>query len=193
MQKTGLLLGFAPLVVYGILSGTTHRSVTIALAAALITTLLVGYRDLRKGMILPLSNLFLFAAALLAVGVLGTDWIIPYLGILIYAALAAVALGSILAGTPFTLQYAREMVEPKVRDHPLFYRVNLLMTTAWCLVFTMNLILSMAILVFSPSQGRILQYLTYIVLLAGIAFTLWFPERMRRMLASPRQAPDRVS
>jgi len=190
MKKTGLLLGFTPLIVYGVLSGSTHQSVTIALAAALVTTLLVSYHDLRKGMILPWTNLCLFGAALLAVGILKADWIIPYLGILIYATLAAVALGSIIVGTPFTLQYAREMVDPKVLNHPLFYRANLLITGVWCLAFVVNLVLSMAVLVSPPAWGRILQYVTYIVLLAGIAFTLRFPERMRGRFAPPRRTPE---
>ena len=188
MKKLGLLLGFAPLVVYGILAGSSATGVTLALAAALVTTVLVGYRDLRKGMILPWANLCIFGAALVAVGVLKVEGIIPYLGILIYATLAAVAVGSLIAGTPFTLQYAREMVDPKLLEHPLFYRVNVLLTAAWCLAFGVNLILSMGVLVSPSSLGRILQYLTYFILLSTIAFTLWFPERMRRKYAPQQKA-----
>ncbi len=98
MKTPGLLPGFAPLIVYGIFAGSSVASVTLALGASAATTVLVGYPDLRKGMILLWTSLCLFGSALFAIGVLGMDWIIPYMGILIYATLAAVTFGSIAAG-----------------------------------------------------------------------------------------------
>ena len=188
MKIAGLLLGFAPLVVYGVLAGAAPSSVTVALAAAAATTLVVGYRDLRQGGILPWANLLLFGGALLAIGFLHLTGLIPFMGVLIYAVLAAVTFASIAAGSPFTLQYARSMVDPRVQAHPLFRRVNVLMTGVWGGVFTVNLLLDGAALVLSGSSGQIAQYLTYAVLAVGIAFTLWFPARMRKKFPSPGPA-----
>ena len=185
MKRPGLLLGFAPLIVYGILAGSSVPSVTLALGASAATTILVGHPDLRKGMILPWTSLCLFGSALFAIGVLGMSWIIPSMGILIYATLAAVTFGSIAAGIPFTLQYARDMVDPRIQGHPLFLRTNLLMTGVWGGAFSLNLILCLVALAVPGFWGRVVQSLTYAVLLAGIAFTLWFPERVRREHAPP--------
>ena len=111
MKKAGILLGFIPLVVYGVLAGSSASSVVFALGAALVVTVIAGFSDLRKGRILTWATLLLFGTLLIAVGVLGMTGILPVMGMLIYAALAAVTFGSILADIPFTLQYAREMVD----------------------------------------------------------------------------------
>ena len=58
-------------------------------------------------------------------------WILPGMGMLMYAVLALVTFGSILAKTPFTLQYAREMVDRALWENPVFNRVNVLMTGFW--------------------------------------------------------------
>jgi hypothetical protein len=42
MKKGGMLLGFLPLIIYGVLAGNSVSSVTIALAAATISTVIIG-------------------------------------------------------------------------------------------------------------------------------------------------------
>ena len=128
MRNAGLFLGFVPLIIYGVLAGSSVFSVTMALAAATVATIVIGWTDLRKGMILIWANLVLFGCALIAIGIFGIVGVIPYMGVLIYAALAAVTIGSILVGMPFTLQYAREMVDKKLWENPFFIRVNILIT-----------------------------------------------------------------
>jgi len=112
MKKGGVVLGFAPMIIYGVLVGNSVFSVIIALVAATATLLIISWTDLRKRMMMAWVNAVIFGSALIAIGVLGIVWIVPYLGILIYATLASFTIGSILTGRPFTLQYAREMVDP---------------------------------------------------------------------------------
>jgi amino acid transporter len=102
------------------------------------------------------------------------------MGMLIYAALAAVTFGSILAKTPFTLQYAREMVDEKLWENPFFIRVNVLMTGVWGVVFVINLALSYLAFVYPYSAGWITSPLTYLVLIAGIIFTIWYPGYIQK-------------
>ncbi len=59
------------------------------------------------------------------------------------------------------------------------------MTSVWGGAFFLNLMLNLVSLAVPGFWGRVAQYLTYAVLLAGIAFTLWFPERVRRGHAPP--------
>ena len=125
-EKAGLLTGFLPLIAYGVLAGSSLQSVVTALGVAMIVTIIAGIYDLRKGMILSWATLVLFASLFIAVGVLNMTWILPGIGMLLYAGLAMVAFGSILAKTPFTLQYAREMVDRKLWKNPFFIRVNVL-------------------------------------------------------------------
>ena len=108
----------------------------------LIVTVITGFSDLRKGRILAWATLLLFGTLLIAVGVLGMTGILPVMGMLIYAALAAVTFGSILAKIPFTLQYARDMVDRALWENPVFIRVNVLMTGVWGGIFAINFTLS---------------------------------------------------
>jgi hypothetical protein len=180
MRSAGVLIGFVPLIVYGVLAGNSVMSVIIALGAATVTTIVVGFTDLRKRRILTWSNLMLFGSLLLAVGVLGMTGLLPLMGMLIYTTLAAVTFGSILAGTPFTLQYAREMVDRSLWKNPVFIRVNVLMTGVWGSIFVINLMLNYLMLVNPELQGGVASMLTYIVLVAGIVFTIWYPGYLQK-------------
>jgi hypothetical protein len=180
MKNAGILLGFLPLVIYGVLAGSSLESVVFALGAALAVTVITGFSDLRKGRILTWATLLLFGALLIAIGVLGLSGILPFMGMLIYAALAAVTFGSILAKAPFTLQYAREMVDRSLWENPFFIRVNVLMTGIWGSVFTINLALSYLTFAYPHPVGWITSPLTYLVLIAGIIFTIWYPGYIQK-------------
>ena len=179
-EKAGLLTGFLPLIAYGVLAGSSLQSVVTALGVGVIVTIIAGIYDLKKGMILSWATLVLFAALFTAVGVLGMTWILPGISMLIYAGLALVAFGSILAKTPFTLQYAREMVDRNLWENPVFIRVNVLMTGVWGSVFVINLILSYLTLVSPQAFGWITSPLTYVVLIAGIVFTISYPRYLMK-------------
>jgi hypothetical protein len=180
MKNSGLLTGFVPLVVYGVFAGNSVTSVIAALAAATLISLIVGWNDLRDGMILSWTNLVLFGSALVAIAVLGLNWIIPYMGILIYAGFGAVTFSSIAVGKPFTLQYARGMVDKSLWGNPFFIRVNVLMTGVWAGIFSINLGLSIIGLLMPGRIGFIAQVISYIVLVAGIIFTLRYPDYVRK-------------
>ena len=184
MKRAGILLGFVPLVVYGVLAGSSLSSVVVALGAALAVTVITGLFDLRKGRILTWATLVLFGALLVAVGVLGITEILPVMGMLIYAALAAVTFGSILVGIPFTLQYAREMVDRALWENPEFIRVNVLMTGVWGGIFSVNCTLSYVTFTAPQAVGGITSPLMYLVLIAGIIFTMWYPEHVRNVHSS---------
>ena len=184
-----MLIGFLPLMVYGILSGTTLASQEIALLAACIVSVLVGYRTLKRGFYLDWANLLMFAGALFCIAVLDMTAIAEYMGMIIYLVLALVAFGSILAGVPFTVQYAREMVDESRWDHPVFKSVNVFMTGVWGSLFVINLVLVVYAKYGSGFAARVAGMAVYAVLVLGIAFTVLYPEYIRKkQLASLRTA-----
>ncbi|MGA2162545.1 MAG: hypothetical protein ABSG28_10195 [Methanoregula sp.] len=183
MKSVRILQGFVPLIVYGLLAGSSVASVIVALGAASIITVIIGFSDLRKGMILTWANLVLFCSLLIAVGILGMTGILPIMGMLIYAALAAVTFGSILVKIPFTLQYARNMVDRTLRERPAFIRVNVLMTGVWGGIFVINFILDYFAFAYPHSAGGITPPLTYLFLIAGIIFTIWYPGHLKKKYA----------
>jgi len=181
--RAGILFGFVPLIVYGILAGPSAQSRIVALGTATLVSIVVGYEDLKKGRILTWANLVLFGGLLAATAGLGMTGLLPWSGVLIYAVLAAVAFGSILAGYPFTLQYARGMVEPAHQDSTVFLRVNRFMTGVWGCIFAANVLLDYLALAPAGPSAQAASLLTYGVLAAGIIFTLWYPGQIRKTYA----------
>ena len=187
MRNLGILVGFLPLIVFGILSGNTVQSTQIALLAACIVSLLVGYKTLKRGFYLDWANLLMFAGALIFLSVLNITMIVDYMQIVIYLVLALVAFGSILAGVPFTSQYARDMVDKSVWDTPVFKSINRFMTGVWGGVFVADLLLATYAKTgtgpYAPEAGM----LVYGVLVLGILFTILYPDYYRKK--HPRTAP----
>jgi hypothetical protein len=185
MKIPGLLAGFIPLIIFGVLAGQSVSSVEVALVVSLIAEVLFAYHDLRNRFILAWATIFIFGLSLLAIAGLNLTFIIPYMGTFIYTALAAVSFVSIISRTPFTVQYARTMVDKALWDHPLFLKVNVFMTGVWGTIFLINLILSVAI-VYLPVYTIFLQPLTWIVLISGVVFTVMYPRRIRKQESGRR-------
>ena len=152
----------------------------LALLAALVAALVAGYYDLQKGRVMAWANLAIFGLPLAALGLFGQVWVISWMNILVYAGLAAVAFGSVLARRPFTLQYAREMVPEELREHPGFLTANRFMSGMWGAVFAINLGLSALAVMGPPGSKGALVLLTFLVLASGIIFTLWYPSHVRK-------------
>jgi hypothetical protein len=180
MRSLGVLAGFLPLIVFGILSGNTLESTQIALLAACLVSLLVGYRTLKRGFYLDWANFLMFAGALFCISVLKITVIADYMSIVIYLVLALVAFGSLVAGVPFTIQYARDMVDKSRWDHPLFKSVNVFMTGVWGSLFVLNLALVTYAKFGDGFSAQIAGKAIYAVLVLGIAFTIMYPEYLRK-------------
>jgi len=179
MKSAGILIGFLPLILYGILSGPTTESVEIALIVALAASIVTGFSDLRNGFLIAWINLMFFLIALVMIAFFGLTSLIPFLWVFLYATFTVVTFASIMFGSPFTLQYARKMVEPALWDNPVFIRVNNFMTGIWGCVFGLNLALT-AISLNYPALRTPLQLTTYIVLIGGVAFTVLYPLYIRK-------------
>jgi hypothetical protein len=180
MRNLGILTGFLPLIVFGILSGDTPGSTQIALLAAAIVSLLVGYQRLKRGFYLDWANILMFFLAFVCFSVLNITLIAEYMRVVIYFVLMLVAFGSLLAGVPFTLQYARDMTDKSRWDNPVFLSVNRFMTGAWGGIFTINLLLVTYSKTGMGSAAQAAGLLVWVFLAAGILFTLLYPEYIRK-------------
>lgn len=193
MRNLGILVGFLPLIVYGILSGDTLESQQIAILAACIVSLVVGYRTMKRGFYLDWANFLMFAGALFCIAVLHMTVIADYMSIVIYLVLALVAFGSLLAGVPFTLQYARDMVDKSRWDHPLFKSINVFMTGVWGSLFVLNLALVTYAKFGSGFTAQVAGMAIYAVLVLGIAFTILYPEYIRKKHPADAQTKKTIS
>nr|WP_295837529.1 NAD(P)/FAD-dependent oxidoreductase [uncultured Azospirillum sp.] len=129
-----ILLGFSPWLLFGAvlpLAGLLPASL-VALAASLVLCVIDKLRGSYKAPELVAAAFF---AALPLCAPLGWDWPVRNLGLMIHLALSAMAFGSIAAGSPFTLQYARDDWPREFWHLPQFVAVNRAMTAVWGVLF----------------------------------------------------------
>lgn len=180
-------VGLSPWIVFALVVGPGRFEWAVGLALAISVCLVVGSRLLHPGSSLKILELcdVVFFAVLTVIGLFASagtrHWLETYAGEISNIALFAIALGSILAGVPFTLQYAREQVDRKFWDTPTFKRTNYLITGVWGLAFLVNAIAGAYgdLVLRNPNNiwtGWIIQVLT---LVGALRFTNRYPEIVR--------------
>jgi all-trans-retinol 13,14-reductase len=174
-------LGFAPWIGFWLLGGLGYP--TLAASWGLLASLLLCARDLRRGRLKAMEATASGFFALHAVvgGMLGASTLASWDPALASGALAAMAWGTLLAGIPFTAQYAREDWPPEFWDAPLFVRINALLTKAWALIFTGNAGLGLLSLLWPEGRFWLVAVLPQLGIAAGIAASIivprWYPRR----------------
>ena len=101
------LLGFSPWILFGILAGSSLLRLDIAIVACLVLSLLVGFKQLKKGFLVAWGTLIFFVFALVSVVFMKNVWVAEHLDILVSITLAGIAWMSLAIKKPFALQYAR--------------------------------------------------------------------------------------
>jgi hypothetical protein len=180
-----LVIGFLRWIILGVLGNRWFvLALSLSLAAAAVTTV----RQIR-GRSLKILDTTTFAFFLFVlVGVFGFHWMIlaTYMSLLVNVTLTAIAWGSLLAGTPFTIQYAREQVAPEFWHSPLFIRTNQYITAVWGLDFFLSALISLYREV-SVDKSLASQYAWVLFSLGAALFTVYFPPcyraRTLRLLA----------
>jgi len=177
-----IFISFVPWILYWTLSGygLWTEAVTAGLGAALV---LNAYRfRLRQVRTMELVTLAFFAAHCAVTVVLGSPLFKVYDAVLVGATLALMAWVTLLAGSPFTYQYAREDWPREYWRHPLFYRTNAVITAVWGAIFTLNAALGALALAWSEARLWLTVAVPNTAIGAGIAFSLlfpnWYPKRI---------------
>jgi hypothetical protein len=134
------LLTFAPWILYGFASGFNHWR--LASGGGLVLCLIyLAVAQSRGGSIKLIDwtmMAFFVIASALTVGLRSASFPI-YNAVIVWSCFATAAWGSVLIGSPFTQTYARENAPPEFWTHPIFVRLNLLMTLVWCGLMTVNI------------------------------------------------------
>ncbi|ABE39810.1 conserved hypothetical protein [Rhodopseudomonas palustris BisB5] len=178
-----ILISFAPWLSFLIIARDSLLRVEIGLSVALALTVLMGLLRLHRGIILWVGVAF-FGGATIAVIGFNDSWTLRHLGILANGALALGAWLTIALGKPFTLDYAKEHVDPSLWNDPKFIRINVLMTAVWASAFTVS-----AVLAFGKMEQFALselgyELISYAILISTAIFTAWYPEHLRRARAA---------
>lgn len=193
----GPLTGLAPWIFLAIFEGPGSTAWVASVALAISVLFVIADRVRGRSLkLLGVVDVLFFAGLLILHFVLDNDgqvWLEKWLGEIANITLVLIAVGSILFRIPFTLQYAREMVEPEFWNNPLFIRINYRITAVWALAFLVAAIAGWygdAILDDSDNiwTGWIIQTAAMI---AAIQFTSWYPDHAtEKALGRPGSAGE---
>ncbi|MFI5639689.1 hypothetical protein ACIA8H_20045 [Streptomyces goshikiensis] len=201
-KAAGLLgspfIGMSPWIVFSLFVGPGRFEWAVVIALTISIALVVVSRLVEPGgsmKILEVSDVAFFAV-LAVIGALASPgthrWLETYAGEVSNIALTAIAFGSMAVRKPFTLQYAREQVDPALWDSPVFLRTNYMITGAWGLAFLVAAIAGAFgdLVLHDPNNiwtGWIIQVLAIV---AALRFTAWYPEVVRaRAHGGPQRLP----
>jgi len=107
------------------------------------------------------------------------------------AGILLIALGSIAARTPFTLQYALETTDAETAKLPGFIRVNYIITWAWAAAMLLMMVGNAAMIYvpWLPFWGGLL--VAFAARNCAIYFTKWYPQHIRAKYGVPANAEPR--
>ncbi|MFJ9938675.1 hypothetical protein ACIRSJ_36730 [Streptomyces virginiae] len=181
------VVGMAPWIIFSLLVGPGRFELAVGLALAVSVGLTALSHLVNRGSSWKLLELadIVFFATMAVIGALASEgtlnWLETYAGEVANIALAVIAFGSMAVRMPFTLQYAREQVDPSLWHTRGFLRTNYMITGAWGIAF---LIAAAAgaygdLVLHNPSNmwtGWIIQILAIV---AAVKFTIWYPDVAR--------------
>ena len=175
-----ILLCFLPWILFGIMAGPSLTSLEAALAVALAATLALGLKQLRQGFFLTWGSLLFFLVSFILVAFLKNLWVAEHMDLLARGSLAVIAWGSIIAGRPFTLQYARESVPEAYWQTPEFIYTGYFISIVWGIIFLIALGASL----FRPYLDQMASWLYPLLatgsMFLGIIFTQWYVHKVRK-------------
>jgi hypothetical protein len=168
--------GIVAWVTYGTLGGYSHWTWG-ALGALVIALAIVAHEYSRDAVkLLDCVTAGYFAIVLVTTIAFG-PWLFKTCNIFLsWAAFASVTWIALFRGFPFTIQFAREKAPAQIWDHPLFLRLNVILTVVFGVMFSVNSALGAAALM----TGHLLSLglaLPLSLLVAAIAFSNVYPKR----------------
>ncbi|MBN2255579.1 MAG: hypothetical protein JW736_07720 [Deltaproteobacteria bacterium] len=169
----GIFLSFLPWIAYWVMSGRDNHQ-TAAVAATVIVIFL-NVRDIKRRSIkiLDLGTLIFFILLTAISFSSEAEWVDHYSACLSDGAMFLISLISLVIGKPFTIQYAREQVDPKFWDTPGFYATNRTISMVWCVSFALNTVLTYLYV----RHPYMIDWVIHILILVGaIKFTAWYPD-----------------
>lgn len=183
-QFSGLLLGFAPWIAFLLLAGHTLLSLDIAICISAALVVVMALLKLHRGAVLYAGYLF-FAAALIFVVLLKNMWFIGHLDILANGTLLLAAMLGMIAGSPFTADYARSEVPPEAWETAGFIRSCYMTTSFWTLIFILNTGSGFVKRMDESIPDLYLTIFNYAMLICGVVATTAYSAVMRNRRENP--------
>ena len=184
-----IFLILAPYAAFATLMLVSSAAVSV-FASAAICLMVIAYDALRGRSLkmLGAGSVIVFAALGAYITLLDRSLSSSAVKLAVDAGVFAISLTSLVIRKPFTLQYAREMVDAETAQLPGFTRANYIITWAWAGAFALMLIANL-LTVYVPGLPF------WVALAIGLAarngalyFTKWYPQYRRAKYALPASA-----
>ncbi|QLE73058.1 hypothetical protein FGW37_16945 [Streptomyces rectiverticillatus] len=176
--------GFIPWIAFALVSSVGWQWGAVAGLVAGAGLLVKERKAGTEGdaLILEVSTVCFFAALTVAAFAFPHSGLRHFGGALSLGWLALTAWATLAAGRPFTTGIAKTQAPPEVWDTPVFLRINVVITSAWALAFTVT-----AVALAAVSAAGLGSAVSVPVQVAGFAlpavFTARYPERVRARYA----------
>lgn len=178
----------SPFFVHAGLLMVTSAAISL-FAGAVMALVLVAY-DLWYGRavkLLAAGTALTFTALGSYLTVVDSHWSDHSVRLAIDISVLAMILLSLALRLPFTMQYAREQVEPDVVHEPGFIRINYVLTWVWVGAIVLMLIADILMLTVPTAPLWVGLVVTFAARNAAVYFTKWYPEhRLAQLEARER-------
>ena len=184
-----IFLILAPCGAFATLMLVTSAAVSLFVSAA-IGVMVMAYDALRGRSIkvLGAGSVILFAALGAYIMLVDNSLSGSAVKLAVDAGVFAISLTSLVIRKPFTLQYAREMVDAETAQLAGFVRANYIITGAWSGAFVLMMIAN-ALMIYVPGlplwSGLLIAFAARN---SAVYFTKWYPQHRRAKHAASANA-----
>jgi len=181
-----IFLILAPYGAFATLMLVTSAAVSL-FASAAICLIVIAYDILRGRSIkvLGAGSVILFAALGSYITLIDCNWSTSAVKLTVDAGVFAISLTSLAIRRPFTLQYAREMVDTETAKLPGFMKSNYIVTWAWTAAFLL-MVMANVLMIYVPGlpfwSGLAIAFAARNT---AVYFTRWYPQHRRAKFAAP--------
>ena len=181
-----IFLILAPYGAFAALMLVTSATVSL-FAPAAICLIVIAYDILRGRSIkmLGAGSVILFAGLGAYITMIDSSWSSSAVKLTVDAGVLAISLVSLVVHQPFTLQYAREMVDAETAQLPGFMRANYIITWAWTGAFLLMMIAN-GLMIYVPGlplwSGIVIAFAARN---SAVYFTRWYPKYRKAKHAAP--------
>ena len=179
----------APFGAFAILMMVSSVAISLFAAAALSLGIVVG--DVIRGgslKMLAAGSVLIFSALGCYITLVDGNWSAVAVRLAVDVGLLSIVLLSLAIRLPFTLQYAREMVDAETSKLPGFMKANYILTWAWAGAFVLMLVADMLI-IYMPSLPLWIGFaVAFAARNSAVAFTKWYPQYRRAKYGAVKPA-----
>jgi hypothetical protein len=181
-----IFLILAPYGAFSLLMLVSPPAVSLFVAAAVglgvIAWDIIGGRSIK---LLGAGSAILFTALGLYLTLIDSGWSASAVKLTVDAGMLAISLLSLAILRPFTLQYAREVVDAETAQLPGFLKANYIITGAWSAAFVLMLMANL-LMIYLPGlplwSGIVIAFAARNT---AVYFTKWYPAYRRAKYGAP--------